>query len=260
MKVSAAGTSPRPNRERPAPTRRRRPRGDRDRGGRRRRVRGRRRATARAVAAPRRAVGRRGAAGHRRLRRPGRPADRAAERAWSCGWRSRSAHGAVNAATVQLGGVGGAAAGLRRTAHRGHLGRDPRRDRRAASPSRAAPPTRWPGRSAASCSPGSRSARPDGRTGHQPARFIGIDGPRWFLRAVFHGRAVHDAEAAERAGVGGPRRGGRPRSRCDGPARAAPAAPAGRRRRAAGAEEPGQERTRDDLAPFERGPEITEIR
>jgi hypothetical protein len=38
---------------------------------------------------------------------------------------------------------------------------------------------------------------PDGRTGHQPARFTGVDGPRWFLRAVFHGPAVHDEEAAE---------------------------------------------------------------
>jgi len=37
---------------------------------------------------------------------------------------------------------------------------------------------------------------PDGRTGHQPARFAGIDGPRWFLRAVFHGAAVHEPEAA----------------------------------------------------------------
>jgi hypothetical protein len=36
----------------------------------------------------------------------------------------------------------------------------------------------------------------DGRTGHQPARFAGIDGPRWFLRAVFHGAAVHEAQAA----------------------------------------------------------------
>jgi hypothetical protein len=36
----------------------------------------------------------------------------------------------------------------------------------------------------------------DGRTGTQPARFLGIDGPRWFLRAVVHGAAVHDPEAA----------------------------------------------------------------
>lgn len=36
----------------------------------------------------------------------------------------------------------------------------------------------------------------DGRTGTQPARFVGIDGPRWFLRAVIHGAAVHEPEAA----------------------------------------------------------------
>ena len=37
---------------------------------------------------------------------------------------------------------------------------------------------------------------PDGRTTHQPARFAGIDGPRWFLRAVFHGEAAYEAEKA----------------------------------------------------------------
>ncbi len=34
--------------------------------------------------------------------------------------------------------------------------------------------------------------------GLQPARFVGIDGPRWFLRAVFLGRAARDPEAARR--------------------------------------------------------------
>jgi hypothetical protein len=37
---------------------------------------------------------------------------------------------------------------------------------------------------------------PDGRTGHRPARFVGVDGPRWFLRAVFSGPAVADESAA----------------------------------------------------------------
>jgi Protein of unknown function (DUF3710) len=36
----------------------------------------------------------------------------------------------------------------------------------------------------------------DGRTGHQTQRFVGVDGPRWFLRAVFQGPAAHDPEAA----------------------------------------------------------------
>jgi len=37
---------------------------------------------------------------------------------------------------------------------------------------------------------------PDGRTGHQVARFTGVDGPRWFLRAVFNGQAAVDEQAA----------------------------------------------------------------
>lgn len=37
---------------------------------------------------------------------------------------------------------------------------------------------------------------PEGATSQTPARFAGIDGPRWFLRAVFHGAAAYDAEAA----------------------------------------------------------------
>lgn len=37
----------------------------------------------------------------------------------------------------------------------------------------------------------------DGRTGHRPARFIGHDGPRWFLRGVVSGKAAVDVEAAK---------------------------------------------------------------
>ncbi|WP_459349101.1 DUF3710 domain-containing protein [Cellulomonas olei] len=39
---------------------------------------------------------------------------------------------------------------------------------------------------------------PEGRTGHRPARFIGVDGPRWFLRGVVTGRAAVDEDAAKR--------------------------------------------------------------
>jgi hypothetical protein len=39
---------------------------------------------------------------------------------------------------------------------------------------------------------------PEGRTGHRPARFIGADGPRWFLRGVVTGKAAVDPAAAER--------------------------------------------------------------
>lgn len=37
---------------------------------------------------------------------------------------------------------------------------------------------------------------PEGRTGHRPARFIGHDGPRWFLRGVLSGRAAAEPERA----------------------------------------------------------------
>jgi len=36
----------------------------------------------------------------------------------------------------------------------------------------------------------------EGRTGHRPARFLGADGPRWFLRGVVTGKAAVDPEAA----------------------------------------------------------------
>ncbi len=32
----------------------------------------------------------------------------------------------------------------------------------------------------------------DGRVVYQPARFLGVDGPRWFVRAVVHGPAASD--------------------------------------------------------------------
>lgn len=38
---------------------------------------------------------------------------------------------------------------------------------------------------------------PDGRTAYQPARFIGVDGPRWFLRAVINGPAATNPQALQ---------------------------------------------------------------
>ncbi|GAB3540135.1 DUF3710 domain-containing protein [Arthrobacter tecti] len=38
---------------------------------------------------------------------------------------------------------------------------------------------------------------PDGRSGFRVARFVGVDGPRWFLRGVFGGAAAVDKAAAE---------------------------------------------------------------
>jgi hypothetical protein len=108
------------------------------------------------------------------------------------------------------------------------------------------------------------SAGPDGRTVFAPARFVGVDGPRWFLRAVFSGRAAIDDDAAAtlfeivRGTVV-----------VRGDAAMAPREllPLRLPQEAAGPGEAGAEGTddeggpsADDLKPFERGPEITEIR
>lgn len=97
---------------------------------------------------------------------------------------------------------------------------------------------------------------PDGRTSHRPARFIGVDGPRWFVRGVLSGPAAADPEAARALEavfadvvvVRGPEaRAPRellPLSFPQVPGAQAPTpAPDGR----------------DTLDPFHRGPEITEV-
>ena len=38
---------------------------------------------------------------------------------------------------------------------------------------------------------------PDGNTGTQQSRIVGVNGPRWFLRATFLGRPAHDVEAGQ---------------------------------------------------------------
>ncbi len=102
-------------------------------------------------------------------------------------------------------------------------------------------------------------AGPDGRTVFMPARFIGVDGPRWFLRAVVSGRAAIDPAAAEavhelirttvvdRGGEAMPPRELLPLRLAEQPKPDA-------------VEEPPAEPHVDDLKPFERGPEITEVR
>lgn len=105
----------------------------------------------------------------------------------------------------------------------------------------------------------------DGRTGHQASRFVGVDGPRWFVRGVFGGPASHDAEAAApledllRSCV--VVRGDEamaPRDllplRLPTQDRPAPAAADDADRDGEGAA------SVDELKPFERGPEITERR
>ncbi|MBX9244765.1 DUF3710 domain-containing protein [Actinotalea ferrariae] len=97
----------------------------------------------------------------------------------------------------------------------------------------------------------------EGRTGHRPARFIGHDGPRWFLRGVVTGRAaVEPQEAGDLEDVFADVvvvRGSEPRVPRDllpltMPGRRAPAVPA----------VPGAV-TAPPLDPLTRGPEITEV-
>ena len=109
--------------------------------------------------------------------------------------------------------------------------------------------TRMPGQDAA------------GRTIFSPARFLGVDGPRWFLRAVLSGRAAIDPEAAEplidvvRSTV--VVRGDEPMA----PRDLLPLQlPATDEDLPAPDEDATPDRSTDDLSPFERGPEITEIR
>jgi hypothetical protein len=96
----------------------------------------------------------------------------------------------------------------------------------------------------------------DGRTGHQAQRFVGVDGPRWFLRAVFQGPAAHDeAAAAELEAVV------RDVVVVRGAEAMAPREVLPLRLPDAvqeAVEEPEPERP--PLEPFRRGPEITEIR
>ena len=108
------------------------------------------------------------------------------------------------------------------------------------------------------------SAGPDGRTVFAPARFLGIDGPRWFLRGVISGRGAIDDAAAEalleifRATV--VVRGSDPMAPREllplrlpqEDATPMPSAPEG--------DDTAEPTSTDDLNPFERGPEITEVR
>lgn len=120
------------------------------------------------------------------------------------------------------------------------------------------------------------SAGPDGRTVFAPARFVGVDGPRWFLRAVFSGRAALEEGAAEpllevvRGTVvvrGDQAMAPRellplamPLDAADAPSLDDADADADDDTDGTGDTERTAIRSTDDLKPFERGPEITEIR
>ena len=102
----------------------------------------------------------------------------------------------------------------------------------------------------------------DGSSGVQPARFVGVDGPRWFLRGVLTGRAAVE-EGADAELVALFRdvvvvRGEGPMAPRDPIPLSLPPAPESAQPPTPGAAEGG--RSDDELKPFERGPEITEIR
>ncbi|GAA4765162.1 DUF3710 domain-containing protein [Citricoccus nitrophenolicus] len=99
------------------------------------------------------------------------------------------------------------------------------------------------------------AAMPDGSPGWRVARFVGVDGPRWFLRGVVGGEAAFKAEAVgviddvfSRIVV---RRGDEPHP----PRELLPLTPPENMRPAAQKSSSGQA----EPAP-ERGPEITEVR
>ncbi|MCW2776846.1 MAG: hypothetical protein JWN17_571 [Frankiales bacterium] len=87
-----------------------------------------------------------------------------------------------------------------------------------------------------------------------PARFVGVDGPRWFLRALLTGPGATDAEAAAplEAAL-------RDVVVVRGPDPMAVRDPLPLRLPAEVADQQPAEEDGSDLAPFERGPEITEI-
>lgn len=99
------------------------------------------------------------------------------------------------------------------------------------------------------------SAGPDGRTVFAPARFVGVDGPRWFLRAVFSGRAAIDDDAAAplMAVV-------RDTVVVRGESAMAPREMLPLRLPDEVAMPSSEADRNDELRPFERGPEITEVR
>jgi len=111
---------------------------------------------------------------------------------------------------------------------------------------------------------------PEGEQVTQPVRFVGIDGPRWFLRAVFLGRAAVEPDPSDmlhrlvrqtivvRGASAMAPRDPLPLTLPQQPATAEEGASEG----VEGSEDPGDapDDRFTDLDPFERGPEITEIR
>lgn len=94
----------------------------------------------------------------------------------------------------------------------------------------------------------------DGSTGLQPVRFVGVDGPRWFLRGIFLGGAARPGAVADRMDAV---------FRSLVVVRGREAMPVGSPlplQLPGVADTAGQAPGRTLPSPFERGPEITEIR
>ena len=106
------------------------------------------------------------------------------------------------------------------------------------------------------------SQGPDGRTTFSPARFVGVDGPRWFLRAVLSGDAATDDDAAARAmefvRTVVVHRGSDPRAPRELLELTLP--PELMAQAQASAQEHEQHTDAPTVGPLERGPEITETR
>ncbi|GAB3054127.1 DUF3710 domain-containing protein [Sediminivirga luteola] len=99
----------------------------------------------------------------------------------------------------------------------------------------------------------------DGRKGFRLARFAGVDGPRWFLRAVIGGKALTDEEA--RAHIVSLLRGvvvDRGEEPLP-PRELLPLTPPKQQTEGADGAQDAAEKG-EDIDPFERGPEITEVR
>lgn len=98
---------------------------------------------------------------------------------------------------------------------------------------------------------------PDGRKGLRIARFAGVDGPRWFIRGVFSGKAIDDEEVravfVEQFRNIVVHRGTEPM-----PPRELLPLTAPQMQKAEDSAEEAEKK--DDINPFERGPEITEVR
>lgn len=107
------------------------------------------------------------------------------------------------------------------------------------------------------------SRGPDGRTVFSTVRFIGVDGPRWFLRAVLSGQAAIEEDAAAalldvvKATV--VVRGNEAMAPRELLPLKLPAQPDPGGRDLADGDAGEVVPSLDDLKPFERGPEITEI-